>query len=313
MSKEFKVGLIALVAGAMLYYGFSFLKGNDFFSHTSKYYVVYDNVEGLNKSNPVIVNGLAVGRVSRITLLQKQNNLILVEMDIDQSIELGDSTVASLTNTDILGSKGIVLNIGPLNRVLEPGDTVIANVDRGLNQIIESATPVANNLNTTITRVNEILIGLKGSGEKINATIGELQIMSHQVNSMLAENQHELARIMASTAVLTSNLNSKIDQLDPVLNKTSTLLDSLQNLEINETLTDVRLAVASLDETLKALRNEQGTLGKLMSNDSLYNNLNQTLVDLDKLIIHMDQYPKHFFAPLGKKHEKVMRDLNRDN
>ena len=80
MSREFKVGLIALIAGVLLYYGFNFLKGNDFFSPTNKYYVLYDNVDGLNKSNPVIINGLAVGRVSKIQLLQDAQNLILVEL-----------------------------------------------------------------------------------------------------------------------------------------------------------------------------------------------------------------------------------------
>ena len=102
MSKEFKVGLIALIAGVLLYYGFNFLKGKDFFSPTNKFYVLYDNVDGLNKSNPVIINGLAVGRVSRIQLLQDAQNLILVELDIDENIQLGDSTVASLSNTDFL-------------------------------------------------------------------------------------------------------------------------------------------------------------------------------------------------------------------
>ncbi|MEQ9307442.1 MAG: MlaD family protein, partial [Marinoscillum sp.] len=158
MSKEFKVGLIALVSGVLLYYGFNFLKGKDFFSPTNKYYVLYDNVDGLNKSNPVIVNGLAVGRVSRIRLLQSEDNQILVELDIDESITLGDSTVASLSNTDFLGSKGIVLTVGSLNNPIVPGDTLIPYQDRGLNEILASAEPVASNLNTTITRVNEILI-----------------------------------------------------------------------------------------------------------------------------------------------------------
>ena len=99
MSKEFKVGLIALVTGALLYYGFNYLKGVDFFSPTNKYYVIYETVDGLNRSNPVIINGLTVGRVSRIRLLQNGENLIMVELDIDETIILGDSTVASLTNT----------------------------------------------------------------------------------------------------------------------------------------------------------------------------------------------------------------------
>ncbi|MFH6984809.1 MlaD family protein [Marinoscillum luteum] len=309
MSKEFKVGLIALVTGVLLYYGFNFLKGIDFFSPTHKYYAVYDNVDGLNKSNPVIINGLTVGRVSRIRLLQNQGNLILVELDIDETITLGDSTVASLMNTDFLGSKGIVLTVGPLNNPIQPGDTLTSYVDKGLNEILASAEPVASNLNTTITRVNEILIGLKGSGEKINATIEEVRKTTVSVNEIISENQAELAVIMTRTAILIQTLNSKLDKIDPILVKTGGVLDSLSNLEINQTLASIRGAVDNLNVTINEIKSEEGTLGKLISDDSLYNNINQTMTDLDKLILHMDQYPKHFFSPLGKSHKKVMEDM----
>ncbi len=312
MSKEFRVGLIALVAGGLLYYGFNFLKGNDFFSPTNKYYAIYDNVDGLNKSNPVIINGLTVGRVSRIRLMQSVSNQILVELDIDENITLGDSTVASLANTDFLGSKGIILTVNSLKRPLEPGDTLISLVDLGLEELLASAEPISSGLNTTITRINEILIGLKGSGEAINATIREVQKTTVSVNEIIAQNQAELAMIMKNTGELVLSLNRKLDQIDPIMNKTAGVLDSLQNLEINETLASIRAVMENLDATISGLASEEGTLGKLASNDSLYNNLNQTLLDIDKLVLHMDQYPKHFFAPLGKSHKKVMKDLGKE-
>lgn len=313
MSKEFKVGLIALIAGALLYYGFNFLKGNDFFSPTNKYYVLYDNVDGLNKSNPVIINGLAVGRVSRIRLLQSAENLILVELDIDENIELGDSTVASLSNTDFLGSKGIILDVGPLDNPIAPGDTLIPYQDKGLNEILASAEPVASNLNTTITRVNEILIGLKGSGEKINETIDEVRLMTISVNEIISQNQYKLAEIMSNTSSLIGKLDAKLDNIDPLMSKTEGVLDSLNNLEINKTLASVRTTMDSLNLTLTQLKNPDGTLGKFISNDSLYNAIHKTVSDFDSLANHLNFYPKHFFAPLGKSHKKVMQDLKKED
>lgn len=305
MSKQFKVGLITLVSGAILYWGFNFLKGKDFFSPTNKYYVIYENVDGLNKSNPVIINGLAVGRVSMIRLLQQQKNQILVELDIDENITLGHSTEAALSNTDFLGSKGIIITIGDITNPLEPGDTLIAIIDRGLNDIIDSAAPVANNINTTITRVNEILVGLKGSGEKINSTIGELQIMTKNINAMIGQNQRSISEIIASTAYLVDNLNNKVDMLVPLMEKSETVLDSISSININKTLAGVDTVLFNLNETLLYFRESQGTVGKLMNEDSLYNNLNKLLVDLDKLTIHFDQYPKDFMKPLGRKHKKL--------
>jgi phospholipid/cholesterol/gamma-HCH transport system substrate-binding protein len=305
MSKQFKVGLIALVSGVILYWGFNFLKGTDFFSPTNKYYVIYDNVDGLNKSNPVIINGLAVGRVSAIRLMQNKENSILVQLDIDEGIVLGESTKASLSNTDFLGSKGIILTIGDISKPIEAGDTLVAVRDKGIGELLESAEPVANNLNTTITRVNEILIGLKGSGEKINNTIGELETMIIGVNGMIAENQRSIAEIVASTAVLVNNVNDKVEQLNPLLQKSNGVLDSLNGLDLQATLANVDTVLFTLNETLQAFQENDGTLGKLMTEDSLYNNINKVLVDLDKLVIHFDQYPKDFMKPLGRKHSKL--------
>ncbi|HEY8401520.1 MAG TPA: MlaD family protein, partial [Cytophagaceae bacterium] len=117
MSKEVKVGLLALVAGVILYIGFNFLKGVDFFSPTKRYYVKYDNIDGLTVSNPVILNGLVVGRVNNITLIPKENYKVVVELEIDDELTLGDSTYALLANTDLLGGKSIVLDIGKVTRV----------------------------------------------------------------------------------------------------------------------------------------------------------------------------------------------------
>ncbi|MFY0599970.1 MAG: MCE family protein [Cyclobacteriaceae bacterium] len=306
MSKQFKVGLIALVSGAVLYWGFNFLKGNDFFSPTDKYFVIYDNVDGLNKSNPVIINGWAVGRVSAIRLLPEKNNKVLVELNItDESVVLGKNSEAALSSTDFLGSKGIVITVGDASSPLVPGDTLKAVIDKGIGEIIDSAAPVANNLNTTITRVNEILIGLKGSGEKINETIGELQIMSARVNRTIAENQRGIAEIVSSTALLVSNLNQKMDQITPLIEKSNGVLDSINNLNINKTLSGVDTVLFTLNETLLYFKESKGTIGKLMNEDSLYNSLNKLLVDVDKLVIHFDQYPRDFMKPLGRKHKKL--------
>ncbi len=305
MSKEFRIGLIALVSGAILYFGFNYLKGVDFFSPVTKYYVIYENVDGLTKSNPVIINGLAVGKVSDIKLVQGKTNSIKVELQIDQDITLGDSTVAELRDTDILGGKSIDLKPKRISYDLVPGDTLIAFVDRGLAEYLDNVTPITNNLEITISRINAILLGLQGSGEKINQTISELNITLTQVNSIIENNRQEWSRTLTASRQLIENVNDKVTKLDPILTKSAGVLDSLNNLEINQTLTAVNSMLAQLTELLLEIDNGQGTLGQLANNDSLYNNLNQLLIDLDKLTIHFNQYPKDFLKPLGRKHNKL--------
>ena len=109
ISKEFKIGLFSILTIALLYIGFNFLKGIDFFSRTNHYYAMYHNIDGLQVSNSVIINGLVVGRVSSVSFLQNNENQILVELDINGDIVLDDSTKAFLISEGFLGGKAIEL------------------------------------------------------------------------------------------------------------------------------------------------------------------------------------------------------------
>lgn len=304
MSKEFKIGLITIISGAILYYGFNFLKGSDLFSNSSKYYVLYDNVDGLAKSNPVIMSGVTVGKVSDIKLMQRRKNKILVEINIEADLMLGDSTVAELSS-DFFGNKSILLKVGPLNKVLLPRDTVKGFVDEGLSKYLESVEPVANNIIITISRINEILLGLEGSGELIYTSLARLDTTLTVVNQLLRENRGDFKETMESTRTLVESLNNRVGQLDPILQKTNAVLDTIAAIDVNTTLNNINSMMAQMEKLMEQVDNGQGTLGKLATNDSLYNNLNQLLIDLDKLTIHLNNHPRDFLKPLGRKHTKM--------
>ncbi len=312
MSKEFKVGLIAIVSGIILYLGFNFLKGIDFFSPVKKYYALYDNVDGLIASNPVIVNGYSVGRVSRISILQEKDYKILVEMDVDESLLLGDSTTATLANSDFLGSKAIILDINEITTPLDDGDTLISVVDKGLSELLASAQPITDNLSITIRRINEILLGLQGSGEKINTTLDELNGTLGGVNRLIAKNEASITLAIAEFSQTMVEVKERIASLDPIINKSGETLDKINALELEQTLKEVSVLLATMNETVESINNGEGTVGKIMTDDELYNNLNQAMIDLDSLLVHFNQYPKHFMAPLGKSHKKVQKDLSKN-
>lgn len=312
MSKEFKVGLIAIVAGVILYIGFNFLKGIDFFSSVKKYYALYDNVDGLIVSNPVIVNGYSVGRVSRIAILQDKQYKILVEMDVDETLLLGDSTTATLANSDFLGSKAIILDINEITVPLDDGDTLISVVDKGLSELLASAQPITDNLSITIRRINEILLGLQGSGEKINTTLDELNGTLGGVNRLIAQNEASITLAIEEFSQTMLEVKARIASLDPIINKSGETLDKINALELEQTLKEVSALLATMNQTVESINNGEGTVGKIMTDDELYNNLNQAILDLDSLLVHFNQYPKHFMAPLGKSHKKVQKDLSKN-
>lgn len=308
MSKEVKVGLFAIISGAILYLGFNYLKGIDFFSPTNKYYVLYKNIDGLNVSNPVIVNGYAVGRVSSIGILQNRGNRIIVELDVDERVVLGDSTVAQLTNSDFLGSKAILLQIGDLSKPLQSGDTLRSDVDKGIAALFESAEPITANLAVTIRRINEILLGMEGAGEDIKTVLKTLNRTLKGVNQFVRQNNANLKQTLTGVNTLLANVNDKVDMLEPVLTNADSTLDMVKNLPLDSTLNELNGTLAELTLIMEDINAGKGTVGKILKEDSLYNNLNKTIEDLDQLLIHFDENPKHFLGPLGKSKKKIEKD-----
>ncbi|HMQ00926.1 MAG TPA: MlaD family protein [Cyclobacteriaceae bacterium] len=310
-SREIKVGLFMTIAIVMLYFSFNYLKGIDFLSKTSKYYTFYNNVAGLAVSSPVFVNGYAVGRVSDIQILQQRQNMILVEIDITSKVILGDSTKAIL-KSDLFGSKSIELIIGSIERVKAPGDTLLAELDKGIAEIFaESAQPVANNLESTIKKINAILDNLTGNSNKLNKIMDDIAEAPILVNQTLEKTNQAIDEVKLSLTTTTDKLKGTLNATDPILQNLKVTTDSLKQLELRKTLLQVQNTLDNLNETLNGINQSEGTFGKLMNDDALYNNLLETVQSLDELVNHMNTNPKHFFAPLGKSAKRIERDLRR--
>jgi phospholipid/cholesterol/gamma-HCH transport system substrate-binding protein len=311
-NKELKVGIFVALCIVLLYFGFNFLKGIDFFSSTNKYYAVYDNVDQLAASNPVLVNGFAVGRVSRISILQRQQNKVLVELDIDSKIVLGDSTTATL-NSDFLGSKSILLTIGKVTTPLKPKDTVIAKMAKGtFDMLEETATPVANNIQTTLRKLNTVLDILANESSQLDIILKKFQSTPDLLNTSLSTATAKMEELSGSMKGVANNLNETLADLKPTLGNFKTISDSLKQIQLNQTIVKTHKAIDELNKTLKQLSKGDNTASKLLTDDSLYNNLNRLLVNLDSLAVHFNDNPKHFMAPLGKSKRKIERDRRRE-
>ncbi len=303
-----------VISIATLYLGFNYLKGIDFLSGSGVYYVVYDDVLGLQVSNSVSVNGFSVGRVSNISLMQERGNKVLVELDVQQDIELNDSTVAFL-DVGLLGSVSIILEVGESETKIIPGDTLQARLDKALVDLLkESALPVADNLQITIRRINTILDGLSGNTARITEILENLADVSGNVKKITSLQNRKLITDMLSQLSQTAEaLKSTVAKVGPMLDNYSAVADSLKSLDIKSTLSKVDQTFDNLNNTLTKLNDSEGTLNKLIVNDSLYNNLNRMVEDLDKLLIHMNENPKDFFAPLGKSKKKIDRRKQSEN
>ncbi len=308
LSKEFKVGIFAIATITMFYLGFNYLKGMDFFARVNRYYAIYQDVGGLIKSNPVKISGFNVGRVADIKLLQKRNNAVLVTMEIDDDIVLGDSAVASLS-ASLLGDVSVVIDVGNLAKPLEPGDTLISAIAPGLTDLlVESTEPITQNLPATIANLNKILEELEGSGDEMKKAIREFRTTAQKLNGIMDENKAEIKTTMANTAALSAELKQRVAEAKDLLQHLNNIAQKTEAIDLATTAAHLDTVLTETAQLLRTLQSEEGTLGKLMYDEELYNNLNRAVADLDTLLIHIDENPKHFFGPLGKSRKKIERD-----
>lgn len=308
MNKEIKVGLFVALSLVLLYFGIDFLKGKDFFETSHKYYAIYDNVDQLQKANPVLVNGFAVGRVSNIRIMQERQNKVLVELDINSDIVLGDSTRAIL-DSEFIGGKYILLSIGRITVPKQPKDTIIAEVAKSVLQTISStAEPVADNLQTTMRKLNTVLDNLSSNSQSLDTIFRKLRATPDKLNTTLTNSNARIDELTVSLRTTTEHLNRTLADLGPTIKNFQVFSDSLKRIELNKTLSKTQQTMSKLNETFAQLSKSDNTAGRLLTEDSLYVNLNKLLKNLDTLAANFNDNPGHFLAPLGKSKKKIERE-----
>ena len=299
------MGIMGIVSLGLLYFGFYYLKGVDFFSRSTTYYALYDKIEGLTNSNPVIINGLSVGRVGDIRILQNQGNKILVEFSVGSEIRLGRGTVCKLVNLDFLGSKAIeLLLVDQPTEFHVSRDTLISSIDPGLAEFLkENALPVADNLGSTITRINVILEEVIRNGEKFTSILNSFRGIAETLDRELPGLSANLNQTLEGLTKNSQDLSDLSSGLQPLISKADQFADTLNTLELRLMVEQLNLTLENLNANLALMKEGQGTVGKLMHDDSLYVYLSATARDLDRLLVDFRERPGRYvqFSVFGKK------------
>ncbi|MCC9137909.1 MlaD family protein [Pontibacter silvestris] len=312
ISKEIKVALLGIVALVILYLGFTFLKGSDVFSDSKTFYVVYDNVDGLSVSNPVILNGVQIGSVQDITLLTSKDNSIRVELDVLEDVQVGDSTIASLASSDLLGSKAIVLYPGNSRTMYDGGETLIPLHESSITDMISSKTvPVIDRVDTTLTRVNRLLDD--DTRSSIQGILENTQATSAAINDMLRANQQNINSITSNISELTSSLRQTERQINRLAGNMADITDSLKQVQINKLVNDADKAVTELETAVAKLNSNEGSIGRMMNDDELYQNLERSTDALNLLLRDIQVNPKRYvqFSVFGRRDKYKVDETGR--
>jgi phospholipid/cholesterol/gamma-HCH transport system substrate-binding protein len=313
ITNETKVGILTALTITLFIVGYNFLKGNDIFSSEIALYAKYDKVEGLAKSKPVLVNGYQIGRVSDLTLLP--NSQILVQFKVNPQYQVPKNTIARLESTDLLGSKAIVLDLGNSTKLAQDGDTLTANVQQNL---LEKVQPVQKKAELIIDRLDSVLVSVNNilnpnfqknvdkSFNSIAQTLQNLEATSKKVDNIVGTEAVRLDAIMANAESISDNLKNYNKQITSILNNLDKVTTEVAQTNFKQTVDNASKAIADLQTTIHKINSGKGSIGLLLNDEGLYNNLKNSSVSLDKLLIDVKENPKkyvHFSVFGGKKKE----------
>lgn len=306
ISKETKVGILALSTFVILYLGFNFLKGKDFFSPENKYIVVYDNVEGLTAANQVSLSGMKVGQVKTVELIE--GNKVKVTLSIRKDLPLPEDTQAILASDGLLGGKLVRLQMGKSSKLVENGGKLLPKSETGITDLLkEQALPLIHNLDSLTLSLRIVSKSFEATGTSVNNLVRNsdrtVTGLGASLNTTIAENRNNLAGITANMKALSGNLIETEKSLKPLIGKFSSIADSLNALKVSKALATTQQSLEGLQRIMAGIESGQGSVGKLLKDDSLYSNINRSLADLDKLLIDFRLAPKRYvnLSIFGKK------------
>lgn len=302
--KEFKVGLFVVLTAIALYVGFNYLRGLDVFSPLTTYYVEYQNVSGLKKGDRVVLNGLDVGSVIDRRFSDDSYDNILVTLAIDNTINLTDSTIARLTKPDFLGGIEIKLIMTAGTRALEPNEKLISDIDGGITELLtEEGLSAANSLSALVNKINSVLDPFVEKSDSIGRAIDNFTEASENIKNLTGRLEGSLDLVENRIAWLTDSITHALSGLKPMTEEYTKLGEKLNAIDLESRLVSMDSLLFETKVFVNRLNSNDGTLGKLMSNDSLYNTMNQTMADLDSLFIDLRYNPKRYmhFSVFGRK------------
>ena len=316
MSKEIKVGLLAVVALVALAIGFNFLRGSNLLSNDRTYYAIYPKVDGLNVGAPVILNGIKVGQVKNLELQPEMNNSVRASIELEKGVTVGDSTKAGLSGS-LLGSKTITLVLGPNSKQFSGGETLKTTTAVSLTDVVQArATVLLDTVNSTLAHLNGFLN--KDAQTNIQGTLVGARQSTEALQQLIASNQANINQITRNLAQMSAALNKSTAKLDRIANNFTQLSDSLKSAPIGPTMRNLNATMAEAQTSLRgvstALNDKKGSLGKLINDTLLYNNLNATAASSNELISDMKANPKryvHFSVFGGGGKDKTKKETTK--
>ncbi len=298
ISREIKIAILVIAAIALFVFGFNFLKGKDIFSTTVTFHANFD-YNALTTASPVTVKGNKIGKIKSIKY-DFNTGKTRVAFTVDENFKFSKNSIVRLYEMGLMGGNALAIVPATDGAIAVNGDVLKSEVETGLvsslsknfsglstglDGTIKSADSLMINLNNLVTDKSDK--GLKAAIAELSATMKSFKGLSYSLNSFINKDQSKLNKTL-------TNLNRTLDNFEKISG-------DLAKSDLNKTVSNLDETLVGLSNILKKLDNKDGTVGKLLNDDKLYNNLEGATKELEELLKDIKLHPKRYFRVLSKK------------
>lgn len=319
MRKKFiRLGILIIVSAGILIWGLSFLQGKDIFNRNNEFHVIYDSVDGLSKSNDVLLSGYKIGQVTNIKFLPDNSGRLLVSFVVDASVNIPVNSVAQVVSSDIMGTRSIKLVLSNQNELHHENDTLQGAVEADLkDQVSMQVLPLKNKAEELLGTLDSAITGLafifdenaqrnfSESFENINRTVSHIEQTSADLQVLVRMEKDNISKIINNLEGITGSFNQNMPAFENTLQNLSNFSDSLNQVPMTPLVNNLTSATARLNTILAQLETNDNTLGSLLNDDELYESLNELSESLNLLMSDIRVNPERYLnlsaIDLGRK------------
>lgn len=315
VAREIKIGLVTIVTIIAFVIGFNYLKGSSIFNKQRTFFVVYKSVSGLMNSNAVTTSGLPIGQVNKIYFRNNTASEVIVEITITNDVIIPDNSVARIYSSDLLGTKSIEIIRGNSPAAAQSGDTLTSDTQLSLQEevsdmvqpIMRKAGDMMSSIDTVLTAVGDVFNlktreNLIRSVESLRQTIGNIEGATHSLDTLLDSQKTRLSRIINNAESITFNLRQNNEDLTKIISNFALISDTLAQSNLSSTMGNLNSTITDLSLITDKIKNGEGSLGMLVNDEKLYNELEASSTQLNLLLEDIRLNPKRYvhFSVFGR-------------
>ena len=330
MRTEFKIGLAFILGFLVLYWGINFMKGEDIFSSQKKFYVVYDNTEGLLATRPVTINGYQVGQVNSIGFHPDQSGRLVVTLQVNNEFPITQGTVAKIYSASIMGEKSISLHTKKGTPLALSGDTLFSDTERDLTQEVNMQLAPIKARTEELLGTLDTVIGLasgfldqrtsdnfKSTIESIEKTFQSVQESASEISNYLSDNKENFDAVSENFRLLSEELARNSSDITSTIQNVEAISDSLSSARLTETINNMESITARFDRLMAELETGEGAASKIIYDEEVYANLKQATDNLNRLLLDIKYNPNKYlhvsvFGSRTRYTEEEIQAIERD-